>query len=89
MPGDPMAKPGQINTLIEVEAIFADCKRSLRILREWSANPSIPGIPKITGRSFSEVDAAKFKHLIKTHRRALLQVVQASRGGPPEAASNG
>jgi hypothetical protein len=78
-----MDNPAQPDTLIaEVDAIISECKRSLRILREWSANPSIPGTPKITGRSFSEVDAAEFKHLIKTHRRAMLQVVQASRGDP-------
>jgi len=74
-----MDKPGQTNSLIaEVNAVFADCKRSLRTLQGWSANPSAPGTPKIVNRSFSELDAAEFEQLIKAHRRHLLRVLQAS-----------
>jgi hypothetical protein len=81
MPGDPMDKPEQADTLIaEVDEIIADCKRSLRLLREWSSHPSASRT-KIVSRCFSEVDAAEFEQLIKAHRRALLRV-QASLGDP-------
>ncbi|MFY9839924.1 MAG: hypothetical protein WAK55_26320, partial [Xanthobacteraceae bacterium] len=77
-----MDKPGQLDNLIaEVNAICADCKRSLRTLREWSTKSGALQTNSIE-RSFSEVDVAKFEQLIKDYRRALLRVVRASRGDP-------